>query len=71
MRVSRSTKRLRTGLARIVTDVVKKPYFEYRDFMPRQSGSMVPEGEEAPYFRAILKTISQGTGAQGHCVSGR
>lgn len=51
-------------LARIVTDVVKKPYFEYRDFMPRQSGSMVPEGEEAPYFRAILKTISQGTGAK-------
>ena len=51
-------------LARIVTDVVKKPYFEYRDFVPRQSGSMVPEGEEAPYFRAILKTISQGTGAK-------
>ena len=51
-------------LARIVTDVVKKPYFEYRDFIPRQSGSMVPEGEEAPYFRAILKTISQGTGAK-------
>ena len=51
-------------LARIVTDVVKKPYFEYRDFIPRQSGSIVPEGEEAPYFRAILKTISQGTGAK-------
>ncbi len=51
-------------LARIVTDVVKKPYFEYRDFIPRQKGSVVPEGEEAPYFRAILKTISQGTGAK-------
>ena len=51
-------------LARIVTDVVKKPYFEYRDFIPQQRGSMVPEGEEAPYFRAILKTISQGTGAK-------
>ena len=50
-------------LARIVTDIVKKPYFEYRDFIPRQSGSVVPEGEEAPYFRAILKAISQGTGA--------
>ena len=50
-------------LARIVTDVVRKPYFEYRDFIPRQKGSMVAEGEEAPYFRAILKTISQGTGA--------
>ena len=51
-------------LARIVTDVVKKPYFEYRDFIPQQRGSVVPEGEEAPYFRAILKTISQGTGAK-------
>ena len=51
-------------LARIVTDFVKKPYFEYRDFVPQQKGSMVPEGEEAPYFRAILKTISQGTSAK-------
>ena len=51
-------------LARIVTDIVKKPYFEYRDFVPHQKGSVVPEGEEAPYFRAILKTISRGTGAR-------
>ena len=51
-------------LARIVTEIVKRPYFEYRDFIPRQSGSMVPEGEEARYFRAILKTISQGMGAK-------
>ena len=51
-------------LARIVTEIVKKRYFEYRDFIPRQSGSMVPEGEEAPYFSAILKTILQGTSAK-------
>ena len=51
-------------LARIVTEIVKQPYFEYRDFIPRQKGSMVPEGEEAPYFRAILKTISQGMTAK-------
>lgn len=51
-------------LARIVTDAVRKPYFEYRDFVPRQKGSLVPEAEEAPYFRAILKTISRGTNAQ-------
>lgn len=50
-------------LARIITESVKKPYFEYRDFMPQRSGSMVPEGEEAPYFRAILKTIVHGAGA--------
>lgn len=51
-------------LARIVTDVVKKPYFEYRDFIPRLQGSIVAEGEEAPYFRAILKTLSRGMGAK-------
>ena len=51
-------------LARIVTDIVKKPYFEYRDFIPRQKGNVVAEGEEAPYFRALLRTISKGTGAK-------
>ena len=51
-------------LARIVTEIVKKPYFEYRDFIPRQQGSIVAEAVEAPYFHAILKTISQGTGAK-------
>ena len=50
-------------LARIVTDATKKPYFEYRDFLPRQRGSLVAESEEAPYFRAILKVISRGMNA--------
>lgn len=51
-------------LARIVTETIKQPYFEYRDFVPRSRGSVVPEGEEAPYFGAILKTILQGTSAK-------
>lgn len=51
-------------LARIVTDAVRKPYFEYRDFVPRQQGSLVAEAEEAPYFSAILKTISMGANAR-------
>ena len=51
-------------LARIVTETIKQPYFEYRDFVPRSRSSVVPEGEEAPYFGAILKTILQGTGAK-------
>ena len=51
-------------LARIVTDAVRKPYFEYRDFVPRQQGSLVAEAEEAPYFGAILKTISKGVNAE-------
>lgn len=52
-------------LARIVTDVVRKPYFEYRDFVPRASGSIVPEREEAPYFRALLRTIERASSARG------
>ena len=52
-------------LARVVTDSRKKPYFEYRDFIPRQSGSLVAEAEEAPYFGAILKMISRGLSADG------
>ena len=50
--------------ARVVTEIVKKPYFDYRDFVPHLKGSVVAEGEEAPYFSAILKAISQGTGAK-------
>ena len=50
-------------LARIVTDAVRKPYFEYRDFLPRGKESLVAEAEEAGYFGAILKTLSRGSGA--------
>ena len=49
-------------LARIVADAVKKPYFQYRDFLPRQDRSVVAENEEAPYFGAILRTLIHGTG---------
>ena len=52
-------------LARIVTDATRKPYFEYRDFIPRHSGSVVAEGEEAPYFGALVNTIIRGSGAKG------
>ena len=52
-------------LARIVTEAAKKPYFEYRDFLPRQSGTIVAESEEAPYFRALLRVIAHGVNAQG------
>ena len=51
-------------LSRIVTDAVRKPYFEYRDFVPRQQGSLVAEAEEASYFGAILRTISKGFNAE-------
>ena len=49
-------------LSRIVTEAGNRPYFEYRDFLPHIKGSIVSEGEEAPYFQAILKTILAGKG---------
>ena len=50
-------------LARIVTDAVRKPYFEYRDFLPSKTESLVAEAAEAPYFGAILTTLARGSGA--------
>ena len=50
-------------IARIVTNTINKPYFEYRDFIPRLQGSVVAEREEPRYFRAILKTIAKGNNA--------
>jgi hypothetical protein len=44
-------------LARIVTETSVKPYFEYRDFIAGKAGTLVAEGEEAPYFGAILRTL--------------
>ena len=52
-------------LARLVTETVSKPYFEYRDFVPANAASIVAEREEARYFRAILKTIASGLKATG------
>ena len=50
-------------LARIVTEAVRKPYFEYRDFLPSKTDSLVAEASEASYFRAILTTLARGSGA--------
>ena len=52
-------------LSKIVTNTTEKPYFEYRDFIPRHAGSIVAEREEALYFSALLRTIVKGFGANG------
>ncbi len=44
-------------LARLVVDTADRPYFEYKDFIAGRSGSFVAEGEEAPYFAAIIRTL--------------
>ena len=50
-------------LARIVSQTVTRPYFQYRDFLPRSANAIVAESQEAPYFGALLRTIANGVGA--------
>ena len=52
-------------LATIVTAIATTPYFTYQNFVPRQRTSIVAERQEAPYFAAILNTITHGTGKRG------
>jgi type II secretory pathway predicted ATPase ExeA len=49
-------------LAMIVADTPSKPFFEYRDFIAGKRETLVAEGEEAPYFNAVLKTLRLGAG---------
>lgn len=44
-------------LGRMVVDTSDRPYFEYKDFVAGRTGSFVAEGEEAPYFAAIIRTL--------------
>ncbi len=42
-------------LARLVIETKEKPFYEYRDFVVGHKDALVAEGEEAPYFNAILR----------------
>ena len=44
-------------LSLIVVETAAKPYFEYRDFVAGKKESLVAEGVEAPYFRALISTL--------------
>ena len=52
-------------LARIVVETPLKPNFEYRDFIPRGSSTLVAERQEPRYFEALLKALSAGSESQG------
>ena len=56
-------------LSRLVVETGERPYFEYRDFVPRGSRSLVAEKEEAPYFRALVKILGENTRCRRYCVS--
>lgn len=51
-------------LARLVAETPDRPFFEYRDFVAGRPGALVAEGEEAPYFGAILRTLRLAAGTQ-------
>jgi hypothetical protein len=44
-------------LGHLVIGTADRPYFEYKDFIAGRSGSLVAEGEAAPYFAAIIRTL--------------
>lgn len=43
--------------ARVVVETREKPYYEYRDFVPRTSNSVVAEREEAGYFSTLIRLL--------------
>ena len=51
--------------AQLTVDTGDRPYYEFRDFIPRSSSSYVAEGEEARYFKALTKILKATYDAQG------
>ena len=52
-------------LARLVVETGERPYFEYRDFVPRSSRSLVAEQEEPRYFQSLIKILGRIVDADG------
>ena len=51
--------------AQLVVNTRDRPYYEFRDFVPRSSSSIVPEGEEDRYFRALIRILRRVFEADG------
>lgn len=43
--------------ARVVVDTRERPFYEYRDFVPRSPSTLVAEREEANYFRTLVRVL--------------
>ena len=52
-------------LSRLVVETGERPYFEYRDFVPRSSRSLVAEREEPQYFQTLVKILGKILDANG------
>ena len=51
--------------ARVVVETRERPYYEYRDFVPRAPKNIVAEREEASYFRSLIRILRGILGVQG------
>ena len=52
-------------LSRLIVETGERPYFEYRDFVPRSNRSLVAEQEEPVYFQALVKILGRIANADG------
>ena len=52
-------------LSRLIVETGERPYFEYRDFVPRSVRSLVAEQEEPDYFRALVRILRRILDADG------
>ncbi|MDE0670134.1 MAG: hypothetical protein OXH72_00105 [Caldilineaceae bacterium] len=52
-------------LSRLIVETGERPYFEYRDFVPRSSRSLVAEREEPQYFQTLVKILGRILNADG------
>lgn len=52
-------------LSRMVVETGSRPYFEYRDFVPRGPQSLVAEKEEPQYFQALVRILQSISDADG------
>ncbi len=43
--------------SRVIADTKDRPYFEYRDFVPRSATSIVVEKEEAHFFCTLIRVL--------------
>lgn len=52
-------------LSRLIVETGERPYFEYRDFVPRGTRSLVAEREEPKYFQSLVRILGRISNASG------
>lgn len=43
--------------ARLIVETRERPYYEYRDFVPRSPSTLVAENQEALYFQTLIRLL--------------